>query len=269
MRRDQLYVMVHEPFLSFKGNARQKLAAMVHRFMVFVILRLASKVFAGNKKWIEQLEPWKPKKLSIRWLPVFSNVPFRDDPEEVDRTRNRLLGSNNTQIVGHFGTYGPHTRDLLGPVFSSLLIRPSRLNLLLLGRGGTDFKSDFAKQYPHLESRIFATGDLSQSNLSIHLQACDLMVQPYWGGLSTRNGSLMALLLHRLPVVGNYGPITDKEWFDWRAVELVKEGDWQALVDKALMLLENKEERAWLSSSGYKLYLETFSLQATVDALLA
>lgn len=268
IRRDVLYVMVHEPFLMFEGNLRQRMAACIHRLMVYIILRLTTKTYAGNKKWIEYLDFWKPRKMEIAWLPVFSNVSLNKNNCEVVNLKKALAKTDNMLVLGHFGTYGAHTRIFLEPTFSGLLKKTSEFVLLLLGRGSKSYLDEFIGKYPQFRNRIVAAGNLSQEELSLYLQSCDLMVQPYFGGLSTRNGSLMALLLHSLPVVGNHGYATDKEWFEWNAIALVPEGDTLSMVEKCVELLNLPDERKRLSERGYKLYEEKFSLGATIDALL-
>ena len=42
---------------------------------------------------------------------------------------------------------------------------------------------------------------LANEEVSVHLSACDLMIQPYPDGISARRTSAMAALAHERPVV--------------------------------------------------------------------
>src|SRR5260221_6772056 len=73
-------------------------------------------------------------------------------------------------------------------------------------------RATLARRRPDLMSRIHATGGLEAADVSAHVAACDVLVQPYDDGISARRGSLMAGLALRGPVVGKRGPIADEVW---------------------------------------------------------
>jgi hypothetical protein len=266
-RRDVFWIMAHEAFLGFEGSFRQKMAAACHRVMVWILLRLASKAYAGNRKWVKLLDFWAPKNLEIRWLPVPSNIPVVREDSAVLEIKNKCSGAKG--LVGHFGTYGVLTQKLLMNLLPHFLNRNPDVNLLCLGKNGDKFRENYIKIYPEWRNRVFATGRQSDSCLSIGISACDVMMQPYMGGISTRNGSLMAVLSHGIPCVANRGHVTDPEWDEWGIVDLVEPEDFHGMVEKTKHLLEDPDLRVKRSRQIIDHYDKFFSLKQSVAAFLA
>ena len=266
IRRDQLWIMVHEPFLSFANSVRQRLAACIHRGMVWTLLRLATRAFAGNRTWIAALEPWRPRRLTVEWLPVPSNVPVVKNPTATAVIRHQAAGPDG--LVGHFGTYGAHTRGVLEEPLRLLLEREPGVNALLLGKNGDLFRAEFLQANPHLANRITAPGTMPLEQISIHLAAIDVMLQAYTGGISTRNTSLMACLEHNLATTATTGHVTDPQWSEWRAVELIPLERAAEMAGIASRLLHDPIERAALASRGRDLMERDISWPANARRLL-
>jgi len=75
-------------------------------------------------------------------------------------------------------------------------------------------------QNPHLGIRIAATGELPAEQIPAHLRACDLLVQPFPDGVSSRRTSVMAGLANGVPVVTNLGLLSEPLWRKSGAVAL-------------------------------------------------
>jgi len=267
VRRDQLWIMAHEPFLAFENGFKQRFAACVHRTMVWVLLRLAGRVFAGNQLWIKTLSPWCPQRLKVEWLPVPSTLPLVDDLKAIQAAREKWAGASG--LIGHFGTFGAHTREVLGEPLRLVLDRSPAVRALLLGKNGDQFLAELIKDHPHLSDRVTAPGKQELEQLSIGLSACDLMLQAYGGGISTRNTSLMAILQHGKPLVATRGHVTDPEWDAWDVVDLAQVGDSEGLAERAIELLENQPLRQTKGAAGKELYEKLFSINRLVETLLA
>ena len=54
-----------------------------------------------------------------------------------------------------------------------------------------------------------------------HLQACDLLLQPYVDGISGRRTTTISALEHAVPVVTTFGPLSEPFWRDTSAVETI------------------------------------------------
>jgi glycosyltransferase involved in cell wall biosynthesis len=262
---DSVELMVHEPYLPFRrGSMRQNAAATVHRVMAAILLRAASKVWVTIPAWGIRLQPYAfGRQISFDWLPVPSNVPEIADADGVSKIR-RTYTVPGGQLIGHFGTYGRYISDSLGRVLPRLLREDSKVSVLLLGRGGKEQRHGLAHQLPELSQRIHAPGQLDSADVSRHLSACDLLIQPYPDGVSTRRTSMMAGLAHGLAIITTTGELTEDLWATSRAVALANV---EEIVEVTRHLLADEVERQRLKSAARALYNARFDLQHTISAL--
>jgi len=268
LRRDRIELMVHEPFLAFgEGSRKQDLAAAVHRLMVAILLRAANQVWVSIPDWETQLRPFLlgPRR-SFGWLPVPSNIPVVDDPEAVARIRAQYA-SRGAPLVGHFGAYDRYMTDLMLELLPSLVKGNDNLSVLLLGKGSLELRDRLIKLHPDLSQFVHATSLLSADGISLHISACDIMMQPYQDGVSGRRGSAMAAISHGVPVVTTVGKATESSWAESRAVKLTDVGDVNATLAAVKGLLTNASERGRLSVAGRALYEDRFSLKHTISTL--
>jgi glycosyltransferase involved in cell wall biosynthesis len=265
---DIVDLMVHEPFLAFReGSIRQDAAAAVHRVMVGLMLSVARRVWVSIPAWSGRLRPWTfGRHVEFCWLPVPSNIPLVSDDAQVAGVRADV-GGGAPILVGHFSTYGAHTRRDLDAVVPPLLAALGDARLVLLGRGGELVAGALRNCLGADASRIVATGSLDAARLSCHLQACDLLLQPYRDGASTRRGTLMAALAHGLPVVTTLGRLSEPFWANASEVTAVASDDHAALVAAATALARDSSRRRMQSAAARALYDRRFDLRHTVQAL--
>ena len=267
-RGDKIEIMVHEAFLSFEGTWRQHAAALVHRLMTIIMLRVAERVWVSIPKW-EQL--WRPfalgRRIPFQWLPVPSNVPVARDPEGVAALRYRYAGEDGL-LVGHFGTFGKAISELLEGIIVRVLDENARAAVMLIG-AGAQFRSKLLQKHPRLAGRIHSTGVLSASELSLHISACDVIIQPYPDGASSRRGSLMAGLSHAKAIVTTVGHGTEDLWVESNAVAVASTGDTDLFARLVNELCADPEERARLGQAAGSLYRQRFDIAHTIAKLRA
>jgi glycosyltransferase involved in cell wall biosynthesis len=269
--KDEVRVMFHEPFYPF-GLARpwRNLLAAANRVMAMLLLRAARRAYVSTPAWEALLRPWALPGLGpMRWLPIPSTIPAVDDPEGVAVLRARLRGGEpEHHIVGHFGTYGGMIAPLLEPALLAVLAPPSRSVALLLGDGGPAFARRLEEAEPELRGRLVAPGRLPAEDVSRHLQACDVAVQPYPDGASARRTSLMAALANGVPTVTTVGRFTEPVWRDG-PLPLVPAGeDGSALAVEVLDLLDDAPRRRRVGSEARAFYDRHFSMRRTLEVLL-
>lgn len=267
---DSVELMVHEPYLAFgEGSWKQAGVAAVHRLMTRLLMKAATRVWISIPAWEERLRPYAMgRQISFRWLPVMSNVDIVSDPVSVQAIRARYANNGN-QIVGHFGTYDLNIAGRLATSIPLLLAENSGCDILLLGRGSEAMRNALLASHPQLAERIHASGTLSSRELSMHLKTCDVLMQPYVDGVSSRRTSVMAGLSHGVPVVTTKGKFTEPIWSESDAVMLTRVDDTAALVRQTAGLLSDESERRRLGDAGALLYREHFSLENTINTLRA
>jgi glycosyltransferase involved in cell wall biosynthesis len=265
---DEVEVMVHEPFLPFSGPARLRAVAGVHRAMTLTLLRATARIWLSIPAWERKLEPYLlGRDVEMRWLPVPSNIVPVQDHEAVKELRSALTAA--PVLLGHFGTYGPWISEQLRVAIGRILESDPSASVLLLGRNGDEFREILVRGAPRLAARLHAPGALSPSDLSLHLQACDIMIQPFPDGISTRRGTTMACLAHGLPIVSTVGELTESLWVGSESAALVPAGDATALADAVLDLVSDGDRRASLRLAAKRYYDEHFAMSHTVGMLLS
>jgi len=268
--RDVVDLMVHEPFLPFgAGPWYQNAAALVHRAMTVTLLSAADRVWVSTPAWGKALAPYRlGRHLDFSWAPVPSSVPAVQNLEAVCALRQTLLGPRRL-LVGHFGTYGEPVAALLRPLVIGIADAVPDCAWHFVGAGSDRFCSALISSTPRLEGRVQATGTLTSGDLSLHLQACHVLVQPYPDGVTTRRGTVMAALEHGRPVVTTSGRLTETIWTELRPAKLVPVNNVAAAVDAVRGLASDDAERHRLGERALAVYRQRFDVRHTVDALLA
>jgi glycosyltransferase involved in cell wall biosynthesis len=267
-RGDRVEIMVHEAFLRFEGSWRQYGAALVHRLMTVILLRSAQRIWVSIPRY-EQM--WRPytlgRRIPFQWLPLPSNVPVIRDPRGIAALRSQYTAGDGL-LIGHFGTFGTLVNSLLLAVIPGILDRNSAARLLLIGPGA-GFLDRLIAEHPRLAGRIYTTGGMAATDpaLSRHIGACDVLIQPYPDGASSRRTSLMAPLQHGKAVATTSGPATEAVWFESRAVVMTATGDAEAFIGAVNGLCADSGQRTELARAARKLFEERFDIRHAVAAV--
>lgn len=268
LKRDHVELMVHEPFLTFdEGTWKQSGVAAVHRLMTTVLLNAARRIWLSIPAWEDFLRPYAlGRRVPFTWLPVASNIPVLDDPIGARAVRDRYARDGEL-VIGHFGTYGQHVTNLLMTALPALMNGSVNRVLLLLGRGGEALRDELVRGHPELAERVHASGALCATDLSRHVSTCDVMIQPYPDGISSRRTSAMVGLSHGLPLVTTSGYLTESFWARSGAVALAPVADAAALATLTERLLADANARSRMSVAARVLYEERFDVQKTIATL--
>lgn len=254
-------VMFHEPFFYF-GVARpwRNILAIVQRVMASILLRASTRVYYSTGTWSRLLAPYGPQGLS-EVLPIPATIPAYLPAGPLADVSNRPRGEF---LIGHFGTYGDHVGRQLDQVLPAMLRRLPGSRALLVGGGG----ETFARALPaDIRDRVDATGRLAGLDAAIALRRCDLLVQPYPDGVTTRRTSVMSGLTTGVPVLTTSGPLTESVWTRSSAVALAPAGDLTAMADAAVRLAGDPAERTALGGRGRALYDAEFALDRTISRM--
>lgn len=272
VRGDEVRVMFHEPYFYF---ARQSLArnglALLHRLMAMILLLASSKVYMSIPAWEKLLRPFAlGRRIKFVWLPIPSTIVSGPNPaasKALAQTWREKAGAR--WLIGHFGTYGDHVRGLLDPALRQILKDIPTAGFVALGQNSDKFVQQLAVEEPHLASRLVATGSLDSTDVADALRACDVIIQPFPDGASSRRTSLMAGLACGVATVTTSGWLTEPVWSQQSAVSLVPQGDSVALSAAVQRFLNDDELRQRSAAGAAEFYQQNFSVKRTVEHLAA
>jgi glycosyltransferase involved in cell wall biosynthesis len=261
-------VMFHEPYFYFTWRHPLRNAlAVVQRLMASVLLRTASVGYISTASWHRFLSPWAQSTIQLVTLPIPATISTSAESTDVARWRTLFTEhGKHAGVVGHFGTYGHHVAHQLRAAIPAILNARGNVRLVCLGRGSDAFAEAFP---PSIANRVLGTGALSRHEMAGAVRACDLLVQPYPDGVTTRRTSVMAGLANGVATVTTTGALTEAVWSESRGVALAGADDPAGLAAIVRRLLDDPAERAALAERGARLYDEAFALERTVDVLLS
>jgi glycosyltransferase involved in cell wall biosynthesis len=264
---DVVDLMVHEVYLPFGGSPLQSAAALMHRLMAVILLRAATRVWYAIPAWERR---WRPYALGrdIRgaWLPVPSNVPVELDTAAIQSVRESYATSGGP-LLGSFGTFGRDVRALLLRILTSLSKAAPTFDVLLIGPQGEEAAAELLQKRPDLAGRVHSTGLLPADAVGPHIDACDLLVQPYTDGVSSRRGSFMAGLAHGRPMVTTLGFLSEPFWESSGAALFAAPEDTASLAGATERLLTDPAARERIGATAAELYRDRFDISRVIEAL--
>lgn len=263
-------VMFHEAFFPFlRGHPlRYRALAAATSAMARLAAGAARRVFIATPAWEPHLKPWMRADGEIIWTPVPSNIDVCENRDKIADARRRYAHGESL-IAGHFGTCGGEIGSALDRVMPFLLSSRAGLSALMIGGDGAKWRAAFVAKYPEFAERIAATGVLGAAEASCAISACDLMMQPYPDGATTRRGSLIAALAHGRAIVTTAGALTEPLWNESRALEMTPVADIDAPGAAAGALLDDHDRRERMGQAATALYRDRFDARHTIAALRA
>jgi glycosyltransferase involved in cell wall biosynthesis len=260
-------VMFHEPYFYFTWTQPLRASnalALVQRAMARLLLRGASRVYLSTETWTRYL---KGADAGVA-LPIPSSIPVAGSEADIASVRKMATeGDLDAPLVGHFGTYGAHVGNELLTILPALVARTPAIRLALVGAGGPAFLARLARSHPDVARRAWAGGRLDPAAVASALCACDLLVQPYPDGITTRRTSVMAGLKNGVATVSTAGELTERVWKETDSVALAPAGNADAFAMRTATLLGDAPARAALGQRGRATYAARFSMHHTVAIL--
>jgi len=264
-----LWVMFHEVCVdSSSGSSwKHRVLSMVTRGMAQRLAWRADRCFVSTSSFADIIKLFRRPGVQVDWLPIPSNLPVESDQREVDRLRPRLLEGNPGPLVGHFGTYGTATQPLLLDFVRNSGILHPLWKLVFIGRGSLEFTRTMEAEGFIPPGRAVSSGATSPSEAACWISACDVMVQPYPDGASTRRTTLMAALALGKATVTNLGHLSDGLWAGNSALRVVGSPDAAEMVNEVARVLADASLRTRLEADAAQYYTQQFSLSCTIDRL--
>jgi glycosyltransferase involved in cell wall biosynthesis len=253
-------VMFHEPFFYYGWQRPwRNVLALVQRRMAAMLLRSATRVYYSTESWQRLLEPYGAP-LSAEVLPIPATIPVDVADGTVAHLKARFLGE---PLIGHFGTYGEHVAELLARVVPPILAQLPGARVLLTGRGATAFSQQLGGA---ALGRVDVLDNHEGASIAAALRACDILVQPFPDGVTTRRTSMMAALSSGRPVVTTRGELTEPVWDD-EAVVMAPAVLMDSFVEEVTRLASDASRRRTIGMRGRQLYDERFALAGTIGRI--
>jgi glycosyltransferase involved in cell wall biosynthesis len=266
-RREPLWIMFHEVAFPMapEQRFRHNVLGAVHRVMARIVAGAAERIFVSIPAWESLLRAFAAPQAPVTWLPVPSVFPAGARPDRAAALRAELAPGSRF-VLGHFGTFGESLAPLLAAILPALLA-DARRSALLVGRGGEAFAASLVRAHPALAGRVITTGALPEAELHAYLAACDLLVQPYPDGVSSRRTTVMAGLAAGVPIVANEGLLSEPIWRESGAVCLAGAPTPEAFSGEVSRLLGDRSALNALGETGARVYAARFSLEKTIEML--
>jgi glycosyltransferase involved in cell wall biosynthesis len=266
---DDIDLIVHEPYMDFFGGSwLQPPAAAVQRFMTRTVVRCADRVWLTIPGWEPRLSSARRRVQSApQMLPVPGTIPPVRNAPAVAALR-RILLQGRSRLIGYFGSGGAYPLDVLRTAIGELVDSETDAAFICIGRGSDVLADQLRWSVDDSRLPLCGTGALALDQVSLHLQACDALLQPYPDGVSGRRTTTVSALEHGIPVATTIGALSEPYWTDTPAVETVPATAADALPAALLRLLEparNAAARACASA----LYRDRFDPARTLKPFLA
>ncbi|MCE9608437.1 MAG: hypothetical protein K8U03_26435 [Planctomycetia bacterium] len=269
VRGDVVQVMFHEVAFPFvRKPLKWNIIAIVNRIMAFVLVAASTRIYTSTSAWHSILRRYGARNRPLEVLPVPSNIGHEVDACAVANLRHTLLQDGSTSTIGHFGTYSAGIIALLVPILQLLLSRSHGVKIVLLGRGSAACLHDLLTGHPDWHGRVVAFDGLEDVEVAATLQACDLMIQPFPDGASTRRTSLMACLAAGIPTITTIGELSEPFWQTQQACAAVEVGN----VERAIRIIDQWLAEPQMSNAtgarGRHYYSAHFSLECAIAKIL-
>lgn len=207
-------------------------------------------------------------------IPIGSNISPRLPPAYDHEEWRARWGIKEEILLSYFGLlHESKGVETLFRALARLLDEGERVKLLMVGgkTGASDPTTAVYAQRMEALSRelrlgghLLWTGYVGDEEVSANLLASDICVLPYKDGVSLRRGSLMAALVHGLPIISTRPTIQVKELIEGENIVLVPPDDPEALAAKIQELAASEGLRRRLGE-GAKRLSEAFSWERTAE----
>ena len=266
---DCIDLIVHEPYMDyFGGSWLQPPAAAVQRFMARTVVRYSERVWLTIPGWEPRINAVRGKWQAVpQMLPVPGTIPPVRNPSAVAALR-RILVQGRSRLIGYFGSGGSYPLDVLRASIAELANGQPDAAFVCIGRGSELLADAVRPAGDDSRLPLVATGALPLDQLSLHLQACDALLQPYPDGVSGRRTTTVSALEHGIAVATTIGDLSEPYWRDTPAVEAVPASATGALPAALLRLLE-PARNAVARTCASALYRERFDPARTLKPFFA
>jgi glycosyltransferase involved in cell wall biosynthesis len=237
-------------------------AGPLRRWVTSALIRGSDAAIVTNVEDREEARRYGPRNLQL--FPIGSNITPGTVPgydREVWR-RQRGVGANEV-LLCYFGFLNESKGgDTLFRALARLVGDGQPIKLLMIGgKVGSSDPTNVAYLREMealiaelgLTDHVLWTGYVDGPEVSASFWGADICVMPYRDGVSFRRGTLMAALVHGMPIVSTYPQVEVPEIIEDQNMALVPAGDVAALVSKISQVAASDSLRQRLAQGATEL----------------
>lgn len=255
------WVIAHEITASLSWRPGLALAAMAHRWQWSGLLRAADRVGVSTEAWIER---WVPANIrntrpvflapSPSMIPVAALGSGTDHAQHAENWKRQKGVKSGAPMMLFFGSLGgPKQLDWVVESWRASR-REAGLGTLLAVVGG---KPELALDPDEMKDYL-PLGYLSSEEVSLALQAADLITLPFIDGVSERRTSFMAGIAHGKTVLTTIGSSTGPSLRSscgtfFAGADVLNQGEY---IQKAVDLLRDEDLRSAIGKAAQVAYYE-------------
>lgn len=238
--------------------------AVAHRYQWRQILKHVDVIGISTEAWLEEwgrrVPGYQPK---FFLAPSPSNIPVvAVRPDHVQEWRRKEGLGNATHVVGYFGTL--HLSKRFGWILAAWVKSQAggrRVGLVTMGDRPTQRTPDDLK---HLFKPL---GYLSASEVSVALQAVDVLALPFADGVAERRTTFMAGLSHGCAIITTIGPDTGHSLRQGKFFRGIEAHQDQEFTEQLLELLEDRALGHKLGQAARQAYEHCYSWPKLVNTM--
>lgn len=249
-------LIIHESYFRSFRFPLSLLRCHVHKRLLKNLISLSEISFTSSIPIIREFGRLLPNS-RLRWLPIGSNIPLITSSKSSLRYQLNIRPNENILVLFGGGKSFQLMHHYITMTEKCLTSRSIDYKILLLGNIDPSFF--------HKKSNIIQPGFLSPSSLSHWLTASDIMLMPHFSGLSSKRGTLITALQHRLPVVGLRTSTTDYFWNTHNGILLVPKGEPSMFASTVSDLALSSDLRLRLGTLNSQIYHQTFTWARIID----
>ena len=258
--RGRLWVLIHDPS-PFPGTTLpRKARAMTQVGVMWILVRLSGRAYMTV---LPSCVPWARKTTAPRlgFLPVGSNVGFGADEDESSEVTRPFTVAVFSMTEGH----RDEARNVSRAVTMAAAMLDEDIRLVAFGRG-VELARPWIEQEIGSRVQLVASGVLPESEVASRMRSADVQLFVR-GTASSRRGTLVAGIAHRVPIVAFAGPETC--WPVTEAgIDLVPIGDIDAVARAIVRVATNRSWATRLRQKNRVAYQQYFSWERIAADLL-
>lgn len=267
-KKTKFCVTVHELASDWKWHPRDFILAALLRFQARKMLKESDLAVTTCCRYLKNIRDLMEGQFPIEVIPVSTNVDVAPFSNEKREALIKRYGLREVKVLGLFGRLSLFKNYPLAlKTLAQAKEKGIKAKLMMLGTAEASNPELFKKIMKlavslNIECDMIVPGELSEEDLSYHLQLLDVFLFPQYDGVSTRSTTFISALAHNLPIIAFEPYVGNYEGYKVPVGKLAPGKNENRFTEEALSLLSSEGLEENLNRSYY---LENFSWERIRD----